>query len=127
MTGQTTASENGIWIVRSGAWERPADFDTGDAVASAFMFVEEGSVYADTGRTCTNDQGSDIVDTDNLSFAKFSTAGTIVAGAGLTKTGNTLDVGAGNGITVNANDVEVRADTTTGGDTAPVSVSANGV
>ena len=127
LTGQTTASENGIWIVRSGAWERPTDFDTGDAVASAFLFVEEGTSYADTGWVCTNDQGSDIVDTDNLAFAKFSTAGVIVAWAGLTKTGNTLDVGAWDGITVNADSIEVNADVITGWDVAAVAVSANGV
>lgn len=107
LTNQTTASENGIWEVQAGAWTRPTDFDTGDTVAGAFTFVEEGTVYGDTGWLCTSDQGSDVVDTDPLAFTQFSSAGVIVAGAGLTKTGNTLDVGAGPGIIVNANDVEV--------------------
>jgi hypothetical protein len=51
----------------------------------------------------------------------------ITAGAGLTKTGNTIDVGAGNGISVAADSVAVDPDSTTGGNVEPVSVSANGV
>jgi hypothetical protein len=107
LTGQTTPSENGIWLVQAGAWTRPSDFETGDTVAGAFTFVEEGTTYGDTGWLCTSDQGADVVDTDPLTFTQFSSAGVIVAGDGLTKTGNTLDVGAGPGIIVNANDVEV--------------------
>ena len=40
-------------------------------------------------------------------WIQFTGAGNINAGQGLTKSGNTLNVGAGNGITVNADDVEV--------------------
>ena len=36
---------------------------------------------------------------------RFNGAGQVTAGLGLTKTGNTLNVGAGTGITVNADDV----------------------
>ena len=53
---------------------------------------------------------------------------TSVAGAGLTGGGGAaLAVGAGNGITVEANTVTVKPDVTTNGDTAAVSVAANGV
>lgn len=112
LTGQTTASENGIWIVRSGAWERPSDFDTGDNVANAFMFVSEGSTYADTGWVCTNDGGSDVVGQNNLVFVQFSSAGVVGAGDGLIKTGNDIEAVAGdNSITINPNDFTVKRDT----------------
>jgi hypothetical protein len=42
-----------------------------------------------------------------LSFVQFTGAGQIIAGAGLTKTGNTIDVGEGEGIKVNVDDVAV--------------------
>ncbi len=40
-------------------------------------------------------------------WSEFGGLSGVTAGAGLTKTGNTLDVGAGDGVTVNANDVAV--------------------
>jgi hypothetical protein len=92
LTGQTTASENGIWIVRTSTWERPVDFAAGISAAGAFCFVEEGTSYADSGWVCTSDSGSDVVGTNNLAFTQFSGAGSISAGAGLEKTGNTLSV-----------------------------------
>ena len=92
---QTTATENGIYVVNvSGAPTRATDFATGATVAGAFVFIEQGTLYADTGFVCTSNTGTDIVDTDSLAFVQFSSAGQITAGTGLTKTGNTLSVNA---------------------------------
>lgn len=108
LVGQTDAKQNGPWVVNTaGAWTRPNDFLAGTSVGSAFCFIQQGTQYGDQGWVCTSDAGADVVGTDNLTWTQFSGAGQIVAGAGLTKTGNQLDVGAGLGITVNANDVEV--------------------
>lgn len=104
---QTTASENGIYEVFTGSWQRTEDFDEDSEVtAGAFTFVEEGTENADTGWVLSSD-GVLTVGTSDLDFTKFSTAGEITAGAGLTKTGNTVDVGAGSGIIVNTDDVAV--------------------
>jgi len=93
---QTNGVENGIYIASSGNWTRADDFASGDNVAGAFCFVEEGTNYADTGWVCTNDSGSDTVGTDSLSFTQFSGAGSIEAGDGLGKSGNTLYVNVDN-------------------------------
>ena len=50
---QTTASQNGIYKVASGNWSRTTDMATGSFAASAFTFVEEGTVNADNGFICT--------------------------------------------------------------------------
>jgi hypothetical protein len=92
LTGQNTASENGIMIVRTGAWERPVDFAAGINVAGAFCFVEEGTNYADSGWVCTSNSDADLVGTNDLAFTQFSGAGSITAGDGLQKSGNTLSV-----------------------------------
>jgi hypothetical protein len=73
------------------------------------VFIEEGTTFADTGWTCTTN-GVITIDTTVTAWTQFSGAGQILAGTGLTKAGNSLDVGAGNGITVNADTIEVRPD-----------------
>lgn len=89
---QSTASQNGIYVVASGAWTRATDFDTSAKVTSgAFTFVEEGAINGDSGWVLTTD-GAVTLGTTSLTFVQFSGAGQITAGEGLTKTGNTLDV-----------------------------------
>ena len=105
---QSTGSENGIyvWNGAAAAMTRATDCDENTEVtAGLYMFVEEGTVNADSGWMLTTNNPI-VVGTTALTFAQFSGAGQITAGAGLTKTGNTLDVGAGNGIQVNADSVE---------------------
>jgi len=98
---QSTASENGIYVVASsGAPTRSIDADTGAEVTSNFaVFVEEGTVNADSGFTLTNN-GAITIGTTSLVFTQFTGLGQIIAGTGLDKTGNTLDIDA----TVTTND-----------------------
>jgi hypothetical protein len=90
---QATGSENGIYVVKaSGAPDRSTDADTGAEVTANFaVFVEEGTVNADQGYTLTNN-GSITIGTTALVFTQFTGLGQIVAGTGLDKTGNTLDI-----------------------------------
>ena len=108
---QADASENGVYVVAaSGAPARATDFDSSDEVTSgAFFFIEEGTTNGDAGFVLTTN-GSITLDSTDLTFAQFSGGGQITAGDGMTKTGNTLDVVAGNGITANANNVAVNID-----------------
>ena len=102
---QSTGSQNGIYIVSASAWSRSTDANTSAKVTPGmFTFVEQGTANADSGWVLTTD-GTIVLDTTALSFTQFSGAGQITAGSGLTKTGNTLNVGAGTGITVNPDDV----------------------
>lgn len=101
---QTTASQNGIYVVAAGAWGRAADADVWGELVSAYVFVESGAVNADLGYLCTVDPGGTL-GTTAVTFVQFTGAGQILAGAGLTRSGNTLDVGAGAGIAVAADTV----------------------
>ena len=105
---QTDATENGLYIVQvSGAPVRSSDADTAAEITASFaVFVEEGTVNTDSGWTLTNN-GAVTVGTTELSFTQFTGLGQITAGAGLTKTANTLDVIGGDGITVNADSVVI--------------------
>lgn len=101
---QATASQNGIYVVAAGAWARSADSDVWGELVSAYVFVESGTVNADMGYLSTVDPGG-ALGTTAVTFVQFTGAGQILAGAGLTKSGNTLDVGAGTGIAVAADTV----------------------
>jgi hypothetical protein len=106
---QDTASENGIYVAVDGdAWTRSTDADTDlEVTAGLFTFVEEGTVNADSGWVLTTNNPI-TVGTTNLTFAQFSGAGAIIAGDGLSKTGNTIDVGGTTDrITVTADSVDI--------------------
>ena len=110
---QTTASQNGIYNVNaSGAPSRTTDMGTGSNAAGAFVFVEQGTVNAENGFTCTSDTGSAVVGTNNLTFAQFSGAGQIIAGDGLQKSGNTLstDLKTNGGIVIESAKLAVKLD-----------------
>ena len=115
---QTTQLQNGIYTVTtvgtaSTNWvlTRATDFDNSpstEITPGVFTFVEEGTSQQDNGYVVSTDSAI-TVGTSAIVFSQFSGAGQITAGAGLTKSGNTLNVGAGTGITVNADDVQISA------------------
>jgi hypothetical protein len=105
---QSTGSENGIWVAAAGAWSRAADADSdAEVTAGMFAFVEEGTTNGDSGWTLSTNNPI-VVGTTALSFVQFSSAAAITAGAGLTKTGNTVDViGTADRITVNSDSIDI--------------------
>lgn len=96
LVGQTTPAENGIYVA-SGvgtnvALTRASDADSNAEVTPGlFVFVEQGGSRGDSGWVLTTDAPITL-GTTPLAFTQFSGAGQIVAGNGLAKNGNTLDV-----------------------------------
>lgn len=93
---QSTASENGIYVVQaSGAAVRASDAngtaDTGEVSGGTFTFVEEGTINADSGWVVSSN-GLLTVGTSPMTWVQFSGAGQITAGDGLSKDGNILHV-----------------------------------
>jgi hypothetical protein len=101
---QSTASANGVYVVAAGAWSRAVDMNAWDELVSAYLFVEQGTANADVGFLCTVDPGGTL-GTTPVSFVQFSGAGQVSAGAGLTRSGNTIDV-----VTASAARIVVNAD-----------------
>jgi hypothetical protein len=108
---QTTTANNGIYVVAASTWARAADADSWDELVSLYTWVEQGTASGDTGWLCTVNAGGTLGST-TVTFVQFSGSGQITAGAGLTKTGDTIDVGAGNGITVATDSIAVSANAT---------------
>jgi hypothetical protein len=118
LTAQTTASENGIYVWNGAAvpMTRSTDANTSASVnAGQYMFVEEGTTAADTGWILvTNDPI--VLNTTALTYTQFNGAGSIIAGNGLTSTGNTIDViGSVGRIVANANNIDLSTSGVTAG------------
>jgi hypothetical protein len=75
LTSQSTASENGIWVVKAGVWQRPEDFNTAQSAAGAIAFVHAGATNSLQTWNCTSLPGADIIGTSNLAFAQLSGGG----------------------------------------------------
>lgn len=89
---QINKIENGIYTVRnSDSPTRSSDMVSGSLAKSTYVFVEQGS-QGTSGWVCTNPKNQDVVGTNEISFVQFSGAGQIIAGIGLDKLGNTLQV-----------------------------------
>jgi hypothetical protein len=106
---QSTASQNGIYVVAASSWSRSTDADiSAEVTAGMFTFVSEGTTNADSGWVLTTNDAITL-GTTSLAFAQFSGAGQITAGAGLTKSGNTIDVATASSsrIAVNADSIDL--------------------
>lgn len=107
---QTTASENGIYVVAAGSWTRAEDADNtpGSEVATGmFTFIEEGTVNANSGWILVT-TGAVTLGTTALTFSQFNGLAQVTAGAGLTKTGSQIDVGGtADRITVGADNIDI--------------------
>ena len=106
-TPVNSALVNGIYYVAAlgGAgtsnWILVRATDTDESTeltAGTFTFVEEGTVYADTGWVCSNDTtnlgpiqfGLDNATTGAINFTQFTGAQALSMGQGLSRAGNTI-------------------------------------
>jgi phage-related tail fiber protein len=108
LKNQTTASENGIYIVAaSGAAARAEDANTSAEVRNMIVRVESGTVHGDQMWQLTTDNPT--LGTTSLTFTQFTGGGAAyVAGSGLTESpAGTFNVGAGSGISVAADAVAI--------------------
>jgi hypothetical protein len=111
--GATASPDNGIYVVQTGSWSRAEDSDgdpNGEVSLGNFTFVEYGDTWAGTGWVLSisdTTTGTIQVGTDTQKWVQFSSAGVIQAGDGLTKTGNTLDVNTGTGLTISSDSVAI--------------------
>lgn len=111
LVGQTTASQNGVYVAASGTWARATDADTtGEITPGAFWFVEEGTTYGKTQWRCNN-TGSITIGTTAITIVQFGAANTYTAGNGLVLSGNDFSIGSGTGISVTADAIAIDTNT----------------
>lgn len=118
----TPSAHNGIYVVTAtgsaGApWvlTRATDADgspVGEVTAGMFAFVEEGSTNAFNGFSLMT-VNPITLDTTTLQFTQFSGAGQLLAGDGISITGNTIAAltAVGSPVYINAGELDLRYDT----------------
>jgi hypothetical protein len=104
VTGQTNKAHNGLYVLidvgsdeegSEAPWvlRRCQECNEQDEIAGSFVFIQQGTQYANTGWVAIIDNPETFaVGSDDIDWIQFSGAGSIVAGTGLTRTGNTLSV-----------------------------------
>lgn len=108
LVNQTIGSQNGIYIYSDNATTytltRSADADTYQELIGASVYVLEGTTFGGTGWVQTNHY---LTDFTGQTWIQFTGGGSYAAGEGLTLDGTTFNVGAGEGIAVTANVVNL--------------------
>lgn len=127
---QSTGSQNGVYVFNGSgsAMTRRPDYDTSPEVNPGdTFFVDQGTLYADTSWTLITNAPITL-GTTALVYTQTSGLGQITAGAGLTKTGNTLDVGTASSgrIVVNADNIDLASGIVTPGTYTKVTVDTYG-
>lgn len=88
---QTTASQNGVYIVASGAWTRATDLDTWAKLYKAYVTVQYGGQFG-SSFVCTVPL-SGTLETDPVTWILYLTPVNIVVSSPLTKLGNNISLG----------------------------------
>jgi hypothetical protein len=113
---QTDETANGIYTVNaSGAPTRSADMNDGSEFPSAYVFVEQGTVNADTGWVCTNNAPVTL-GTTNIVWVQFSGAGTYTANNGVVLNGSVFSFApeSGKGLQTGSSGAAIKLATTSG-------------
>ncbi|UTS52182.1 tail fiber protein [Synechococcus phage BUCT-ZZ01] len=123
---QTTASQNGIYVVQAGAWTRSVAADSSAEIASAVVTVDSGTVNG--GRLYTNlFKTTDVIGTTAMPWYEvITTLGTISLTGDVTGSGTLVNGALSIATTIAAGSVALGADTT-GNYAASVAVSGNGL
>ena len=92
VSAQTTATDNGIYIVASGAWTRALDMGAGSPALGVYTFVDLGT-YTHTGWACTSNVN---VGAGGLTFVQRYAGSDILQNAPQAANGgNGIQIGAG--------------------------------
>ena len=89
---QDASDENGVWIYNgsSSAMTRATDCDSAEELNGMAIFVTDGDTYADQAFVQTATVST--LETDDVTYVRFSGLGQVTAGDGLAKNGDTLSV-----------------------------------
>lgn len=109
---QSTAAENGIWVVAAGAWSRATDYDASSEVAAgSFTNVVSGTAHGNTQWVQVT-PGTITVGTDAMAFTQLSAPPAYTGSDGVARTGTNFaaDLSATGAITLTGDSLQVAVD-----------------
>ena len=111
---QTTATENGVYIVAAGAWTRSTDMDAGSEILGSALFVKAGGTTFGNTQWTNSNSGSITIGSTNITFVQIAGGGVYTNGTGISLTGNvfSLALSNGNGTTASGSHVDLGGTTT---------------
>jgi hypothetical protein len=107
--------DNGIWVrIDQNTWRRSDDMNTiAETAKGCFTVVDEGTVNECTSWIITVEPDTDL-GTDPICWSVFYKFTDLIAGDGLTKTGNRIDVVGSSTIVANPDNIQVASSTNAG-------------
>lgn len=119
---QTAPAENGLYQQKAGAWVRTVNADAWVELVGSIIAVQEGATLHDTVWLITSDLGGTL-GTTAVDSIQLPGPSDILAGAGLTRTGQSIDiVTADASMTIGANSIQVHLDAA-----GAITVTASGI
>jgi hypothetical protein len=108
LVGQTDPIQNGVYVVASGAWSRPATEDETTELKGAMWLVNEGATRAGT-QWIVNNATAPTVGVDGIVIVQFGAVVAYTASNGVQKVGNDFraQVVAGGGISTGVSGLQV--------------------
>ena len=88
---QGNAAYNGIYVAETTAWARAADMEAWVQVPGATTFIQNGTLYANTGWVAIVPE-TGTINVTPIVWSQISGAGTYTAGTGLTLTGTQFSI-----------------------------------
>lgn len=109
--GQTDPTQNGIYVVAAGAWSRSSDMNASAEFPGSYTLVSEGTSNAGKGYVCSV-ADTFVLGTDPVTFVFFKSAVDLIAGDGISITGQTIAVSLSGtpGLEFNSGDLQVQVD-----------------
>lgn len=92
---QSTASQNGIYVVASGSWSRATDNDTGAEIIASAVYVQAGGTVNGSTQWANSNSSAITIGSTSITYSQIAGVGVYTAGSGLSLSAGVFSISAG--------------------------------